>query len=102
MEKESCTKFCGVFVTFQKVVKLQNFEFSVSTCDMQNIFHRFSLHFFASFMEKTRHANCGLHANFGNFLLMQFCFMRKKDHFKQKLLLWSQVPFKEGPMFFTN
>ena len=23
-----------------------------------------------------------------------FCFMKRKDHFKQKLLLWPQVPFK--------
>ena len=27
-------------------------------------------------------------------MLMQFCFMMKKDHFKQKLLLWPQVPFQ--------
>ena len=25
---------------------------------------------------------------------MSFCFMMKKDHFKQKLLLWTQFPFK--------
>ena len=25
---------------------------------------------------------------------MPFCFMMKKDHFKQKLLLWAQFPFK--------
>ena len=44
--------------------------------------------------EQTKHANCGLHGNFWSFLLMSFCFMMKKDHFKQKLLLWPQVPFK--------
>ena len=27
---------------------------------------------------------------------MSFCFMMKKDHFKQKLLLWPQVPFKKS------
>ena len=27
-------------------------------------------------------------------MFMQFCFMMKKDHFKQKLLLWPQVPFQ--------
>ena len=25
---------------------------------------------------------------------MRFCFMMKKDHFKQKLLFWSQFSFK--------
>ena len=35
----------------------------------------------------TKYANCGLHVNFCNFLLMLFCFMMKKDHLKQKLLL---------------
>ena len=39
--------------------------------------------------EHTKHANCGLHINFPN------CFMMKKDHVKQNLLLWPQVPFKE-------
>ena len=27
---------------------------------------------------------------------MTFSFMMKKDHFKQKLLLWPQVPFKKS------
>ena len=44
--------------------------------------------------EQTKHANCGLHGNFWSFLLISFCFMMKKDHFKQKLLLWSQVSFR--------
>ena len=30
-----------------------------------------------------------------NILLMRLCFMMKKDHFKQKLLRWPQVPFKK-------
>ena len=34
--------------------------------------------------ERTKYAACG----------MQFCFMMKKDNFKQKLFVWSQVPFK--------
>ena len=48
--------------------------------------------------ENTEYANCGLQVNFFylNFLLMSFCFMMKKDHFKQKkLLLWPQVTFKQ-------
>ena len=44
--------------------------------------------------EHTKHAKCGLHVNFWVFLLMSSSFMMKKDYFKQKLLLWSQVPFK--------
>ena len=45
-------------------------------------------------MNLQKHVNCKLHVNFWNFLLMSFCFMMKKDRFKEKLLLWSQVPFK--------
>ena len=46
--------------------------------------------------EQTKYVNCGLHVNFWSFLYMSFCFMMKKDHFKQKLLLWPQVPFKKS------
>ena len=45
--------------------------------------------------EHTKHANCSLYVNLWNFWLMPSCFMMKKDHFKQKLLLWPQVPFKD-------
>ena len=45
--------------------------------------------------EQTKYANCGLHVNFWNFLLMSFCSVMKKDHFKQKLLRWPQVPFSK-------
>ena len=47
--------FFGVFVRFHEVIKLQSFEFSISgiiLANVQNIFHWFSLHFYASFMEK--------------------------------------------------
>ena len=37
----------------------------------------------------------GLYTNFWNFLLMSFYFIITKDHFKQKWLLWPQVPFNE-------
>ena len=37
--------------------------------------------------ERTKYAACG----------MQFCFMMKKDNFKQKLFVWSQVLFKRFP-----
>ena len=46
--------------------------------------------------EHTLYANCGLHIHFWNFWQMLFCFMMKKDHFKQKLLLWTQFPFKQN------
>ena len=36
--------------------------------------------------EHTKYANCGLAINFWIFLLMPFCFIMKKDYFKQKLL----------------
>ena len=35
-----------------------------------------------------------LYMNFYDFWFMPFCFMMKKNHFKQKLLLWPQFPFK--------
>ena len=43
----------------------------------------------------TKYPNYGLYVNFSNFLLMSFCFMMKKEHLTQKLLLWPRVPFKE-------
>ena len=30
MEKESCTKFCHVLISFNEVMKLQSFEFDAS------------------------------------------------------------------------
>ena len=55
MEKEPYTKLCSILVRFQKIVKLQIFEFSKSDVlptNVQNISHWFSFLFFASFMEK--------------------------------------------------
>ena len=116
IEKESCTKFCGILVRFHEIIKLQSFEFSLSDVIPANIQNISSLVFFAFFFftnlwscevfnvkpylnvretihtnEQTKHANCGLHGLRG---FMSFCFKTKKDHFKQKLLLWPQVPFK--------
>ena len=45
--------------------------------------------------ELKQYGKCGLHINFWNFWLMTFCFMVKKDCFKQKLFLWPQVPFNK-------
>ena len=47
--------------------------------------------------EHTKH---GLHVNFWNYLLMPFYFMIKKDNVK--LLLWPQIPFKNGRITFWN
>ena len=49
MEKESCTKFCGVFVRFHEIIKLQSFEFSVSDAIPANVQNISSLVFFAFF-----------------------------------------------------
>lgn len=43
--------------------------------------------------ERTKYANCDWHKNFWNFLLIPFCLMAKKDHFKQKLIHWPQIHF---------
>ena len=40
MEKEPCTKFCGVLISSHEVMKLQSFEFGASdviTVNLQNI-----------------------------------------------------------------
>ena len=46
--------------------------------------------------QHTKHANCDLNVNFWDFLLMSFCFLVKKDHFKQEsfYVVCLQVPFK--------
>ena len=45
--------------------------------------------------EHTYFTAYGLHVKFWNFQLIPFCFMMRKRHFKQNLLLWLQVPFKD-------
>ena len=47
----------------------------------------------------TYNANDGLHVNFWKCWLMLFCFMIKKDCFKQKFLLLPQFSFndRKGP-----
>ena len=55
MEKEPCTKFCGVLVRFHELIKLQSFEFSVSDIiptNVQNISLLVVFSYFVSFMEK--------------------------------------------------
>ena len=55
MEKDPCTKFCGVLINCHEVVKLQSFE--TDLCDgipanVQNISLWFSLYSFLNFMER--------------------------------------------------
>ena len=45
--------------------------------------------------ENIKSANYNLHANFWNFWSIYFCFVMKKNHFTEKLLLWPQVPLKK-------
>ena len=46
--------------------------------------------------EHTEFANSGLHTNFWKLGLTPFCFVIRKDCFKQKLLLWLHVPSNEN------
>ena len=55
MEKKPCAKFCGLLISFHKVMKSQSFESDVSDvvpANVQNFSSLFSLHIFVSFMEK--------------------------------------------------
>ena len=55
LKKETCTKFCGVLISFNEVMKLQSFEFGVSdfiSIFIYKTFHRrFSFHIFVNFIE---------------------------------------------------
>ena len=42
--------------------------------------------------EQTKYANCGLHVNFWNFLLMSFCSVMKKDHFSKNCYVGLRSP----------
>ena len=37
MEKEPCTKFCGILISSHKVMKLQSFESGVSDVTLANV-----------------------------------------------------------------
>ena len=70
---------------FQELMKLQSFEWLNCIPHVSDVIHA---------KKHTKSANSGLPVNFWIFLLKSFCFMMKKYHFKQKLLLWSYVSFK--------
>ena len=50
MEKEPCTKFCGVLFRFHEVIKLQSFEFGLSDVITANVQNISPLVFFAFFV----------------------------------------------------
>ena len=90
LEKKPPIKFYGVFDHFSRTYEVAKFwmiELYLNVSDIMNA------------NSHTKHANCGLRVNFWNFLLMYFCFMMEKDHFKQKLLLWPQVFFNFSVIF---
>ena len=79
---------CGVFDNFSQTYVVAKF-WIISLClvvkDVMNA------------NEHTKHADIELHLNFDNFmyfLFMPIYFMMKMHHFKQKSLLFLQVPFK--------
>ena len=77
-------KFYGVFVQFWWTYEVAKFWIIKLYLDVHDIIH----------MNKhTKYASCDVPVRFWIFLLMSFCFMMKKDHFKQKLFLWLQVNF---------
>ena len=51
MEKELCTKFCGVFISSHEVLKLQSFESSVCDVIPANVQNNSSVVFFAYFVD---------------------------------------------------
>ena len=86
MEKNPLINFYGAFDHFSWTYEVAMFWMIKLYLNEIDVIHA---------NEHTKHANCGLHVNFWIFLLMSFCFMmKKKNHFKQKLLLWPQVSFK--------
>ena len=91
MEKKPPINFYGVFDQFSRTYEVAKFWIIKLFLDVSDVIHA---------KEHKKHANRGLYVKFflleffWNFLLMQFSFMMKKDNFKQKLLLYPQVPYK--------
>ena len=55
MEKESCTKFCGVLLSSHEVMKFRKFESGVSVVipvNVQKYYPWFAVHIFVNFIEK--------------------------------------------------
>ena len=75
----------GVFDYLSRTYEVAKFLMNTLHFDITDVMHA---------NEYAIYANCGLHVNLWDFLLVPFCFKMKKDHFKQKFLLWPQVLFK--------
>lgn len=76
---------CGVFDNFSQTYVVVKF-WIISLClVVKDVMHA---------NEHKKHADIDLHLNFGYFLFMPIYFMMKMHHFKQKSLLFLQVPFK--------
>ena len=78
IEKSPPIKFYGILDHFSQTYEVAKFYVIKLYLYVSNVIN---------VNEHTKYANCGLHVNSCNFLLMPFCLMMKKDQFKQKLLL---------------
>ena len=85
MEENSPIKFYGVLLHFSGTYEVAKFWMVKLYPHGIDVIHA---------NKHTKSANSGLPVNFWIFLLKSFCFMMKKYHFKQKLLLWSYFSFK--------
>ena len=78
MEKKPSLKLYGVFDHFSRTYEFAKFLMNKLYLDLSDVIHL--IH--------------GLYVNLWN-LFVSICFTMKKNHFKQKFLLWPQVPFKK-------
>ena len=81
MEKEPSTNFYH-FSQTGEVTKFSMIQLCLNVCDVIQA------------NKHTYFAAYGLYVNFWNFRLIAFCFMMRKDNFKQNLLLWPQIPLR--------
>ena len=79
-EKKAPIKFFDILLHFSGTYEVAKFWVVKLYLDVSDVIHA---------NEHTKNANCDLPVNFWIFLLKSFCFMMKKNHFKQKLLFWS-------------
>ena len=64
MKKKLSIKFCGVFYHFLRAYEVGEIWMIKLYLHTSDVIHA---------NEHTKYANCGLHGNFYNFLLMPFC-----------------------------
>ena len=81
MEKEHFTHFYGRFDNFSWTYEVAKFWMIKLCLDVSDVIH------------KNKHTlYVCLTYKLSEVWLMQYCFMMRKNHFKNKLFLWSQVP----------